>query len=109
MIKKLPYRIRYEPRKAYGVNLVSGFPEPLDGTCDPNKKEIKLRGDMSERSTVSALLHEVLHLLSFERGLELTEAQVLGLELGLLRILELNPDFAKLLLEASKNVRSKKT
>lgn len=109
MIKKLPYRIRYQARKAYGVSLVSGFPEPLDGTCNPNTKEIKLRGDMSERSTVAALLHEVIHLISFERGLDLTEAQVLGLELGLWRILELNPKFAKLLLEATKNVRSKKT
>lgn len=109
MIKKLPFKIRYEAKKCYGVSLVSGFPEPLDGTCNPNTKEIKLRGDMSERSTTAALLHEVIHMISFERNLDLTEEQVLGLEIGLWKVLELNPRFLKLIQEATKNVRRKKT
>ena len=99
MIKRLPYRIRFQPRKAYGVNLVSGFPEELDGSCNPNTREIKLRAGMSDRQTVSALLHETIHLISFERSLDLTENQVLGLEHGIAKILELNPEFGKLLIE----------
>lgn len=111
MIKKLPFRIRFKPRQAYGVNLVSGFPGPLDGTCNPNTKEIKLRGDMSERATLSALTHEILHLISFEWDLELTESQVLGLEEGLIKILELNPTYVNLISQVLKRKyeRRKKT
>jgi hypothetical protein len=108
VIKKLPFKIRYEAKGSYGVSVVSGFPEPLDGTCNPNTKEIKIRAGMGDKATVSALLHEVIHMISFERSLELTESQVLGLEIGLWKVLELNPSFKKLLDEASKNVRRAK-
>jgi len=99
MIKKMPYRIRFEPRKAYGVSMVSGFEEDLDGTCNPNTKEIKIRAGMGDKATLSALTHEVIHLISFEKNLNLTESQVLGLEIGLFKILELNKDYVKLIYE----------
>ena len=97
MIKKLPYRIRFAPKKGYGVNLVSGFPEDLDGSCNPNTQEIKIKGEMGEKRTIAALTHEIIHLISFEWNLSLTESQVLGLEEGLLKILELNPKYRKLI------------
>lgn len=97
---KFPFRIRYEPRKAYGVNFVSGFINPKDvGSCDPNAKEIKIKLGMSDRETVSTLTHEVFHLQNFERELGLTEDQILGMELGFIKVLELNQDYLKLLYE----------
>ena len=108
MIQKMPYRIRFEPRKAYGVSMVSGFDDELDGTCNPNTKEIKIRLGMTDRATLSALIHEIIHLVNFERDLNITEEQTLGLEHGLLKVLELNPDLLKLIQEVlKKRERSK--
>lgn len=98
MIAKLPFRIRYERRKSYGVNMVSGFENPNDvGSCNPNTKEIKIMTGMSEKETVSTLTHEVFHQINFERELSLTEDQVLGMELGFMKALELNQDFLRLI------------
>ena len=110
MIRKMPYRIRFEPRKAYGVSLVSGFDDELDGTCNPNTREIKIRLGMSDKATLSALLHEIIHLVNFERALDITEEQTLGLEQGLLKVLELNPELVKLISEVlAKRERRKST
>ena len=97
---KFPFRIRYEPRKAYGVNFVSGFTD-LDqvGSCNPNTKEIKIKSGLSEKETVNTMLHERIHVLGFERELNLTEAQVEGIELGLIKLFGLNQDFLRLLYE----------
>jgi hypothetical protein len=97
MIEKMPYRIRFEPRKAYGVSMVSGFEDDLDGTCNPNTREIKIRAGMGDKITLSALLHEIIHVVNFEKHLNITEEQTLGLEVGLFKILELNPDLIKLI------------
>ena len=97
MTDKLPFRIRFERRKAYGVSSVSGFKNPDDiGECDPNAKQIKIKASMSEYQTIATLLHECVHLCSFEKELELTENQVLGIEEGLIKIFILNQDFLKL-------------
>lgn len=95
---KFPFRIRYEPRKAYGVNFVSGFTD-IDqvGSCNPNTKEIKIKSGLSEKETVNTMLHECIHVLGFERELNLTESQVEGIEFGLVKLLELNQDFLRLL------------
>ena len=98
MVEKLPFRIRYERRKSYGVNTVSGFENPSDiGSCDPNKREIKLLAGLGEKLTVSSLTHEIFHLINFEKELGLTEEQVLAMELGFIKILDLNQDYLKLL------------
>ena len=98
MIPKLPFRIRYERRKSYGVNMVSGFVDPTDlGECNPNTKEIKIKSGQTPKESVSTLTHEVFHAVNFERELGLTEEQVEGMELGFIKVLELNQDYLKLL------------
>lgn len=97
MVDKLPFRIRFERKKAYGVSVVSKFTHPeCIGECDPNTKQIKIRSDLSDFQAISTLTHEIIHLINFERDLELTENQVLGLEAGLFKVFELNQDFLKL-------------
>jgi len=98
MVEKLPFRIRYERYKSYGVSMVSAFLNPDDiGSCDPNTKEIKIKAGLSDRLTVSSLTHEIIHLINFERDLGLTESQVEALEIGLFKVLDMNQDYLKLL------------
>lgn len=95
-----PHRIRYQSKKGYGVSLVARFEsEDQIGVCDPNTKEIKIKAGLSESATMSALLHEMIHLSSFEYGGELTESQVEALEYGLVRLIKLNPRLFRLLIE----------
>lgn len=97
MTEKLPFRIRYERRKSYGVSTVSKFHDPDDiGECDPNTKQIKLKAGLSEYQTVSTLTHEVLHLINFEKDLGITEDQVCGIEDGLIKVFLMNQDYLKL-------------
>jgi len=98
MVERLPFRIRFAKRVYYGVSMVSAFHDARDiGSCDPNKKEIKIKAGLSEKLTVSSLTHEIIHLINFELDLKLTEEQVLGLELGLVKVFDLNQDYLKLL------------
>lgn len=97
---RVPFRIRFDRRKAYGVGFVSGFTDPVQvGSCDPNKHEIKILKDMSNRQTADTLLHESIHLLNFEFNLGLTESQVEGIEQGMSKIFNLNPEFVRMLYE----------
>lgn len=97
---KFPFRIRYERRKAYGVNFVSGFVDETQvGECCPNTKQIKIKQDISEKEKVATLLHEIFHLQNFELELGITEDQVGGLEIGFVKALELNPDLVRIIYE----------
>jgi len=78
--------------------MVSGFVDPTDlGECNPNTKEIKIKSGQTPKESVSTLTHEVFHAVNFERELGLTEEQVEGMELGFIKVLELNQDYLKLL------------
>ena len=59
-------------------------PEDADmGKTDTRLSQIIIRQNMNQDVSESTVLHEVIHVISEKLGLELSEAQVLGIESGL--------------------------
>lgn len=91
MISTLPHRIRITSKVSYFVLLVPKFTnEDQVGECDPNTRQIKIKIGLPPSEMVATLLHEIIHALSFENEINLTENQVLCLEDALLTALRLN-------------------
>lgn len=98
MINKLPHRIRLSSKDHYSVVVVPRFDNERDlWHCDPNINQIRLVIDkQSEKKIISNLFHEILHQINYKYGLNLTEAQVLGLEDGIINLFKLNSVFSNL-------------
>jgi hypothetical protein len=87
----VPPRVRITAKITYEVVWTDAFKfERQLGECDPNTKQIKIKTGMNARKQYFVYLHEVLHAISFEADLELTEKQVEGLENSLNRLSRLN-------------------
>lgn len=80
----IPSRIEIAPKKWYEVVHVSDFKDPEtvgETRFDPN--QIALKTGMTPFQCYSTFLHEVLHAMSEEYNIALTENQVLKLERAL--------------------------
>ena len=75
------------------------------GLCDTFHQNIWVQDDLKEDTQRETLVHEVLHAISDEMRLELTEQQVAGAAIGILAVLMDNPSFAKFLLKKEKQVK----
>lgn len=102
MIGKLPHKIRLSSKDFYAVVVVPRFEEKSDlGHCDYEKREIRLCVEnQSEKAVVGTLLHESLHYIGDKYKLGLTEAQVAGLEIGIINLFKLNSRFSILFFKA---------
>lgn len=88
---EIPPRIRITSKVTYEVRWTDEFKDPDQlGECCPSTKQIVIKTGLKKRKAFYVFLHEVLHAISLEHELELTEAQVEGLELGLDRLARLN-------------------
>lgn len=77
------------------------------GLCDTLNQNIWVQDDLKEDTQRETLLHEILHAISDEMGLNLTEEQVAGTAIGVLAVLMDNPSFAKFLLKKEKKTKEK--
>lgn len=60
------------------------------GECRFNPNQIVIKNGQSDTETFKTFLHEVLHAVSIENKVGLTEKQTRALEDGLYRLLRLN-------------------
>lgn len=87
----IPPHIRVTAKRDYEVVRIDEFKDGKTlGECRWEPPQIVVKNGQSEKETFSTTLHELLHALSFEYDIALTETQVLKLEKGLLRLLLLN-------------------
>lgn len=86
------YRVRHKKR------LCSSDHDRLKGQARHNDLEIRLDKGMRFPHQRETLLHEVLHAVDVDRGLELSEDAVHQLSVGLAAVLLDNPDLTRLFL-----------
>lgn len=87
----IPSHIRVTSKRDYAVMHIDEFKDPHQvGSCTNDPPQIIIKKGLSDKEHFSTVLHEVLHSLSFEHDINLTETQVLKLEKALFRLLTLN-------------------
>lgn len=89
LAKRIPSKVQVHRKKFYEV---VWFKEKDDGETvglmDVSKKQIMVQLGQTSRETVLTYLHELIHAISDERQLGLTESQVQGLEGALYYVLK---------------------
>lgn len=92
---KIPAKVRIKARVSYEVVWQERIADDDHclGLCDPSKRIIYLRLNMSPAETFKTFLHELLHAISAEHDFELPHRTVYSLEEGIFRILRLNKLF----------------
>lgn len=94
---KIPNSIRITHKKRYEVVWIDSFSDPkIVGETRFNPPQIVIKKDHGDE--FMTFVHELLHAISNEYDLNLTENQVMGMELAIKRIAKLN----KLKLESGK-------
>lgn len=87
----IPSHIRLTAKRDYEVTYINNFKDPKQlGECRWEPPQIVIKTGQSDKENFSTVLHEIIHAVSFEEDINLTETQVLKLEKGLLRLLRLN-------------------
>lgn len=87
----IPSHIRITSKRDYQVMYVDSFKDVEQlGECRWQPPQIVAKAGQSDKEIFSTILHEAVHALDFEDEIGLTEAQVIKLERGLLRMLKLN-------------------
>ena len=65
------------------------------GTCDFSEQIIEIEKRASNQRKIQTLLHELLHAISYEYSLDLSEHQVELLSIGLLQVFRDNPSLKR--------------
>ena len=95
----IPSKIQIGPKTFYDIvwqkEIVDTKGNQLCGLADLNNKIITIKLDMSPRLTVETYIHEIIHSVSDQYELGLTENQVLSMEKALAYILKDNNIFKK--------------
>lgn len=100
MLEELPSEIKLTPKESYQLVFIKEFQhENVLGECDPNARQIKIKAGLSNKQTVSVLIHEIVHAMSFTHELNITENRTEGLELALVRLFRYNKDLVTVLLD----------
>lgn len=88
----IPTSVRITPKVTYEVlfsDEISSGPDVL-GEMRPVEKQIIIKNGQSNTEMAKTYIHEVLHAISDENDVKLTEQQVRKLENALWRFLRLN-------------------
>lgn len=84
--------------KPYIVSYVDTVDEEdSSGECDPRSGEIKILKTMCDAQKKDTLLHEILHIISGELRLGVSEKQVSSLAVGLYSAFKENEDLMKII------------
>ena len=107
-MNKRPERIKIISKR-FSVHYVEAGDGGLEtednkGMCDSLNQDIWIEEGLKFDTQKETVLHEVLHAISDEMALDLSEAQVDGGAKGILAVLMDNPSFAKYLLKKEKAV-----
>ena len=87
----IPSSIRITSKTAYEIVYVDEFKDGNTlGEMRPSLKQIALLNGQSNTELTKTFIHEVLHAISDENEISLTERQVLKLEDALYRFFRLN-------------------
>lgn len=78
----------WEPGETFETDEFSG---PKLGECDYAKGQIRVAGALLEDRAAQVFLHEALHAVSQEHGVDLTEEDINALTAGLFTMLRLSP------------------
>lgn len=88
---KWPHKIRIKARVSYEVVFVEAFDDPKClAECRADKRQIAIKSGMSDSETFETLIHETLHALEFEYGIEIPHKSIYALEGAIHKILKLN-------------------
>lgn len=101
-MNKRPERIKIISKRfslEYQMEGEGELTEDKMGECDTLGQRILVEEGLQYDTQKEVILHEVLHAVSDEMGLELSESQVSGTAKGILAVLIDNPSFAKFLLK----------
>ena len=91
---EIPAYVKYKPRTRYRVLWIDQFNDAKQlGECCYDSKQIVLKKSMKPRQAFWVLFHELLHAISFEKDLNLTEKQVETIEMEFERLVKLNKWF----------------
>lgn len=83
-----PSHIKINAKKSYEVLHIEDFADGETlGECRWEPPQIVLKKGQTEKNEFSVLIHEMLHMISNETDVPLTEKQVLKLEKFVLRLL----------------------
>lgn len=87
----IPSSVRITPEIAYEIVYVDEFKDGNTlGEMRPQTRQIAILNGQSNTELTKTFIHEVLHAISDENEINLTEKQVLKLENALYRVLRLN-------------------
>ena len=78
--RQIPDRVQINKKVFYEVCYIHEFPDGCLGETRYDQKQIVLKFGMSPKETVLTYWHEVLHAISWEHNVGLTETQVLNME-----------------------------
>lgn len=85
---KLPHHIKIKNKVSYEVLHIDEFKDPRTlGECRYDSKQIVLKKGQSQRQEIQSLIHEILHAVSFERGIDLPHKSIYELEVALYYII----------------------
>lgn len=80
--QNIPNKLRLKAKRIYEILWTKEFIADAEqlGEARFDKKQILLKIDQDDREAVLSYFHEALHILSFEKEIQLTETQVRKLE-----------------------------
>ena len=88
-------KLRLKHNRTWSFYLVKKVDDANNhGECDPNKKIMLVRASKSQTCTHFNAVHEILHALSDEYEINLTEKQVEKLEKAIRSLYRLNEGFS---------------
>jgi len=96
LLKSIPHRVQISRKGFYEILYVDSFlDESTVGETRLDKKQIVLKDKQTPKESVHTYIHELLHAISDEYEVNLTENQVIALERAIYYVLKSNNVFRK--------------
>lgn len=93
-VSLIPPRIRITSKVTYEVVYIKEFKDSdIMGETRHWSKQIVLGDNQTDKEKIETLIHELIHAISDENDLGITETQVHALEKGIIKLLTLNKFF----------------
>ena len=86
--KQIPIKVQIKASIFYDIVWVQEFPTDCVGMTNFDKRQIQLKLGQTDKETVLTYLHELMHAISGENDINLTENQILKLEKSLYYVLK---------------------
>ena len=88
---KIPHKVRITAKQSYQVVYVDQFDDRNQlGECDFDGKLIVLKRNLSKAKANKIFLHELMHAIEYECGIQIPHKSIYELEDALYKLLRLN-------------------